>query len=293
MLKRRNGFTLVELLVVIAIIGILIALLLPAVQAAREAARRISCTNNLKQIGLGLHMHHDTFNVLPAGWLGYQPGTKTPLSVGVPGWAWSAMILPHMEQTTVFDGLMNKDLPVLDVQNNEARTCHIPMYRCPSDEGEEETPNIGGLEVAASNYVGVFGSNDLLAALEATQSNGLTDGNGPLYHNSRIRFRDVTDGLSQTFVVGERGTNNDYYSTWVGVIPSAEYTAARVVGAGRTAPNAEEDLIQGFNSHHSSGAHFLLCDGSVRLVGDEIDQAIYQALCTVAGGDSIGTFFTD
>ena len=102
---RYKAFTLVELLVVIAIIGILIALLLPAVQAAREAARRMSCTNNLKQLGLGLHMYHDVHKTLPIGWLGFDSSGK-PHFEGDPGWAWSARILPFIEQQSLYDNLI-------------------------------------------------------------------------------------------------------------------------------------------------------------------------------------------
>src|SRR3972149_9926070 len=99
---RLLGFTLVELLVVIAIIGTLTALLLPAIQAAREAARRMSCSNNLKQIGLALHLYHDTFLRWPAGWQGYDPVTRGDNWLGDPGWGWSAAILPYLEQKNVY-----------------------------------------------------------------------------------------------------------------------------------------------------------------------------------------------
>ncbi|HBO43186.1 MAG TPA: prepilin-type cleavage/methylation domain-containing protein, partial [Planctomycetaceae bacterium] len=128
-----SGFTLVELLVVIAIIGILIALLLPAVQAAREAARRISCSNNMKQIGLGLHLYHDAFRQLPAGWMGFNRATGEPHWFGEPGWAWSAAILPYMEQHAVQETLLHFELPITDPANATARVLPIATFRCPSD----------------------------------------------------------------------------------------------------------------------------------------------------------------
>ena len=137
MLKRKNGFTLVELLVVIAIIGILIALLLPAVQAAREAARRMNCTNNLKQIGLALHMHHDTNNCLPAGWTAYSAmGSKTAVPKGVPGWSWATMSLPFMEQGVVYDETLDINLAINAGDNPAGAKTIINTFRCPSDTDE-------------------------------------------------------------------------------------------------------------------------------------------------------------
>lgn len=247
MYTRQRAFTLVELLVVIAIIGILIALLLPAIQAAREAARRISCVNNLKQIGLGLQMYEEGQKCLPAGWTGYRPDSREPFFEGPPGWAWSAHILPFIEQAALYNHDVHLAVSITDEQNRQARETVIHTYRCPSDTGLERT-ELGGYEVATSNYVGVFGSNELHDAVEAVASGGQCMGNGVFFHNQRIRFREITDGLSRTFLVGERATLNDYYSTWVGVFPGAEHSPARVVGVAHTPPNFDSDYPHNFSS---------------------------------------------
>ena len=172
MFTRRSGFTLVELLVVIAIIGILVALLLPAIQMAREAARRTSCNNNMKQIGLGLHMYHDTFNRFPAGWRAFDPAMGQPLWFGVPGWAWATSILPYMEQTALYADGMHFDLPIADAANAAARETEIKIYRCPTDIGagtfvlQGGGPDVGAgggvspVKLATGNYIGVFGTVD-------------------------------------------------------------------------------------------------------------------------------------
>jgi len=300
MFTRRKAFTLVELLVVIAIIGILIALLLPAVQAAREAARRSACTNNLKQIGLGLHMHHDSYRCLPPGWTGHDEHTRGPEAEGEPGWAWPARILPFMEETNTYKNFVHLDKPVADPVNADAHTAVIPLFRCPSDIGEDTfVLQAGGeehghvhpfspTELAASNYPGVFGTLDIH---ETCEHHGCA-GDGVMILNRWMKFRDIRDGLSHTFMVGER-TSHLSYSTWVGVIAGGEHSPARVVGVATTPPNNQEDSIHNFSSGHPAGANFLSADGSVRLACEMIDEDIYHALVTRSAGDSIGNFFSD
>lgn len=138
-LSKRAAFTLVELLVVIAIIGILVGLLLPAVQAAREAARRMKCSNNLKQIGLALHNYVDVNEALPAAWRGYDdhdPGK--PCVYGEPGWGWAAAILPFMENASLAD-LADLDEPIAAEVNENVRSTFLAMYRCPSDSNSQQT----------------------------------------------------------------------------------------------------------------------------------------------------------
>lgn len=182
-------------------------------------------------------------------------------------------------------------MSITDEQNRQARETVIHTYRCPSDTGLERT-ELGGYEVATSNYVGVFGSNELHDAVEAVASGGQCMGNGVFFHNQRIRFREITDGLSRTFLVGERATLNDYYSTWVGVFPGAEHSPARVVGVAHTPPNFDSDYPHNFSSRHPLGANFLAGDGSVRMVSDAIDEHVYHALCAAAK-DGVGGFDLD
>ncbi len=298
---RPKAFTLVELLVVITIIGILIALLLPAVQAAREAARRMSCTNNLKQIGLALHIYHDAHKTLPPGWLAFDPGTGQPHWFGQPGWAWSAMILPYLEQTSVYKNLIHFDLPITDPANAQAKVLPLAVFRCPSDTGDNTFVLQGGgpyvgsgtftpVELAPGNYIGVFGTKDFhyVCPEGVADYNGCV-GTGSFYLNRGVRFRDITDGLSQTLIVGERSSKLAP-STWVGVVTGGQHGVARVAGVATYPPNSEDEPVQyfhNFSSRHPSGTNFLSADGSVRMITETIDKAAYHALCTRDGGDIV------
>jgi prepilin-type N-terminal cleavage/methylation domain-containing protein len=297
-MRLRRGFTLVELLVVIAIIGILVALLLPAIQMAREAARRTSCNNNMKQIGLGLHMYHDTFGRLPAGWMAEDPSGGHDDWLGEPGWGWAAAILPYMEQTTVYGEMLNFELPITAAANQEARETELKIYRCPSDIGESTfeleaddhhplpyTP----IHIATANYVGVFGTEDPHDVYE----NGERP-NGAFILNRRRSFRDFLDGTSETLVVGER-TARLSYSTWVGMVRGGEHAPARVVGVATFPPNSDaafhpEAPTHNFSSLHPAGSQFVAADGSVKLIHESIDERVYHALCTIAGGEVVGDY---
>jgi type II secretory pathway pseudopilin PulG len=190
----------VELLVVIAMIGLLIALLLAAVQAAREAARRTSCRNNLKQLGLALHMHHDAHQQLPPGWQAFAaPGSATPDPEGVPGWGWAAHILGRMEQ----DGLsetIRLNVAIDDPPHAAPRIKKLDVFRCPSDPRVEDVFTLDAedgsgplLDLARANYVGMFGTTEL----EDCEGLGSQQclGDGPLYHNSKTNFRELLDRL--------------------------------------------------------------------------------------------------
>jgi prepilin-type N-terminal cleavage/methylation domain-containing protein len=304
MIRRRSGFTLIELLVVIAIIGILVALLLPAVQAAREAARRMSCSNNLKQVGLALHVYHDTFLQLPPGWRGYDPVTGRADWLGEPGWGWCAAILPMMEQSAVYERMIHFELPIHDPLNQPAREKYLPVFRCPSDVGdrsfllyEDGHHDHGGgahdgedfpMLMATANYVGVFGTQDLHDVCH----DGDCRGDGTFFLNKGVRFADIRDGLSQTIVVGER-TSKLSYSTWVGAVAGSEHGPARIVGVGQFPPNSEaeyEHYVHNFSSLHPSGTQFVLGDGSVHLIRATIDRAVYLSLCTRAQADVVEEF---
>ena len=290
MVRRRQGFTLVELLVVIAIIGILVGLLLPAVQAAREAARRMSCSNNMKQIGLALHMHHDLFKKLPAGWNGYDTATGQEYGLGTPGWGWGARILPQIEQANVQQNLIDFDRPVTDPVNDFVRLFLLNTYRCPSDSGDEKFLNVdvdtgeGTFEFATANYVGVWGTGDVHECGELPAGVRCVS-DGVFFHNSEIRFADVKDGLSQTFMVGERSSRLEY-STWVGTVAGMDCAPGRLLGTAFFPPNTGGHTHD-FSSEHPSGTHFLLSDGSVRLIPDTINMDVYRALVTRNGHESI------
>ncbi|MEN6498003.1 MAG: DUF1559 domain-containing protein [Thermoguttaceae bacterium] len=297
MRMRRTGFTLVELLVVIAIIGILIALLLPAVQAAREAARRMSCSNNMKQMGLALHMYHDTNRQFPAGWTAYDPATRQPHWFGLPGWGWPAKILPFMEQSSVYNSRVHLDLPITDPANAEARLTAIATFRCPSDTGEATFklagggPVVGGgsfspVDVATSNYLGVFGTEDFHDVCDGKPCIG----NGTFVLVRGFAMRDLTDGTSQTFIVGERSSKHAP-ATWLGVVTGGQHAPARICGISTFPPNSEaeeEHYSHNFSSRHPTGTHFLLADGSVRMIPETINEQVYHALCTRSGGDLVG-----
>lgn len=294
-MNRRSAFTLVELLVVIAIIGVLVGLLLPAVQAAREAARMSQCKNNLRQVGLAMHNRHDVYGALPNGWTADAPE-------GTPGWGWAAEILPQMEQGNLYDGLIQRHLPISDPANQAAREMVLPIYICPSDPYGKTFELHGGAEgdhddhddhdhhhahsvddegtplfkVSKSNYVGMFGTIEVEDAPSA--------GDGSFYHNSKLTFADIRDGLSNTLLVGERASRFGH-SMWQGVVPGANEAMVRVVGVADHAPNYKGHHFDDFSSAHPSGAHFLIGDGSVRIINDQIDVTVYQGLSTRNGGE--------
>jgi len=284
---------LVELLVVIAIIGILIALLLPAVQAAREAARRMQCCNNLKQIGLALHLYHDAYLRFPAGWNGYEAVTGQPYGLGVPGWAWGARILPFIEQANVQKNLIDFNKPVTDPANDAVRVLVLKNFRCPSDVStadtflncDEETGE-GTYQYAVANYVGAWGTGDVHVCGTLPVGVQCTS-DGTFFHNSTTRFADISDGLSQTIVAGERTSQLDY-STWVGTVEGIDCAPGRILGTAWYPPNSASSNTHDFSSLHPSGTNFLLGDGSVRLIPQAIDMAVYHALVTRSGNDIVG-----
>ncbi len=296
--RRLAGFTLIELLVVIAIIAILIALLLPAVQQARAAARRTQNRNNLKQIGIALHNYHDIHKSLPPGWLGRDTSGNHDMEGGN-GFGWASFILPQMEQTNLSRSL-DWSLPVTNAANSIALTTYLEAFRNPSDTGPdfwEIEPEGGGSTLATlptANYVGVFGTAEMHECHEAYEGgtapayfvNGQCQGDGIFYHNSQTRFRDITDGTSNTYMVGERKTNVDqgWYSTWVGVYAGGEEAFERVLGVCDHSPNHATHM-EDFSSWERQGVFFLLGDGHVDFVSNAIDEDVYKDTATRAGGE--------
>ncbi len=367
-LRPRPGFTLIELLVVIAIIAILVALLLPAVQQAREAARRSSCQNNLKQIGLALHNYHDTYRVLPPGhvWglrIGNYPGQTDSHAANLTangGWSWSAFILPFLEQgpmydmfqpgTVAFSDAMTRSSPpnggpggtlLLSQLQNQ-----LDVFTCPSDPGTAvyehtnwdivslTTNNRGSNEFgptfspARTHYIAshqsylkawwlplddFYHGMELVPAL-STRRKGY---DGPFGVNSKTSFAEVLDGLSSSILVGERaserntptGSRHCYGARPYGFSYNGSSTdqwtisfqQAPAFGSGAPRLNSTgTDCTVGFSSSHRGGLNFLLGDGGVRFITENIhhipnggnapQNAVFNNLMNINDGRPVGEF---
>jgi prepilin-type N-terminal cleavage/methylation domain-containing protein/prepilin-type processing-associated H-X9-DG protein len=284
-MRSRRGFTLVELLVVIAVIGILVGLLLPAVQAAREAARRMQCSNNMRQLGLATHNYESVYGRLPSGWV------SNGLS-GEPGWGWAAALLPYMEGNNLANNI-DWRVAIEDAVHDAVRVTVVPTFICPSDpadnifeiaEGdghdhEHEFSIDDGdklFRISKSNYVGMFGTFEL--------EDAPYNGDGIYFGNSRLKFRDITDGLSNTIIVGERSSQLGS-SIWHGNIPEAAEPHARILGVADHAPNSPSGHFEDFRSYHTGGANFGRADGSVQWLPETIDEGVYKAMATRRGGE--------
>jgi prepilin-type N-terminal cleavage/methylation domain-containing protein/prepilin-type processing-associated H-X9-DG protein len=319
--QKRRGFTLIELLVVIAIIAVLIALLLPAVQSAREAARRASCVNNLKQMGLAIHNYNDAFSILPPGYIAASRFIDGATDTA-PGWSWAAAILPQLDQSPLYASI-NVWLPVQAPANTTSVATLLSVYLCPSDLLPGSTFQIGdGLgdvlaTVGPSSYGACTGSDAADVAL-GLNNDGL--GNGLFFRNSGVRLAYVTDGTSQTVMIMERAWA-DAEGTWTGAIPNGlivrgpmnpcplsgdpTYLAPCLVLLHCHLMNTNSDFDGGLDdpsSFHPGGANVLFADGSVHFLksvqgdaGTNPDGStrytptslIQQALGTRAGGEVV------
>lgn len=286
--RFRCGFTLIELLVVIAIIAILIGLLLPAVQKVREAAARMKCSNNLKQMGLALHNYHDSNQALPAGY--YNSGMFVYTG-------WQLQLLPYLEQ----QNLWTKCYSFLQSQPGNTDSNSFPAagfvmsgFICPSNT-RPQTVVYGGVTYELTSYLGCAG----------TTSNFPVSGDGILYCNSKVRMTDITDGTSNTVAVGERPCTGDNYVGWgfspygwgAGdgdtVLGARDTTLAGYMGdlstnVGLQTPRQPNNTseIDGahFWSFHSGGANFLFSDGSVRMLNYSANT-VFPQMCTRNGGE--------
>jgi len=303
--KRRNAFTLVELLVVIAIIGILVGLLLPAVQAAREAARRMQCTNNLKQIGLALHNYHDAHRSFPLGHLFPGQGAGT-------GWTWTLAILPFIEQGSLYQNI-DVRLPVKDPVNLPFAVSKVPNSRCPSMSGPETKSDLGAVVVPTTSYVGSAGAFDQGFELKGVEPAGRLT--GMFGRDWGVKIADVTDGTSNTMFVGETVLwEFSWDPNWLFRINNTGVGAGNTLGAVRTgmrkinpAPITSQIIRrEAFASKHTGGANFCFVDGSVHFISENIDHTnttwpqynttpkprmgTYQNLASRNDGDVLGEF---
>jgi prepilin-type N-terminal cleavage/methylation domain-containing protein/prepilin-type processing-associated H-X9-DG protein len=303
--RSRHAFTLVELLVVIAIIGVLIGLLLPAVQSAREAARRSSCTNNLKQIGLAIHVYaHGTRERFPQGWLCNSGNAETGL-----GWGWASQILPHMEETAVGNMVtahMTKSPTPEGITHASARLVREAIVRtflCPSDPNNSnpifEMHGID-LDFSRSNYPGMFGAEHVEEIIEDDPAE-LFAGNGIFFANSRVEFRSVTDGLSKTIMVAERDAREvpghddpteleQFDSVWIGMAQGGEEAVIRVVGGGEEMFNSGTPHAEDFRSRHVGGINVVFADGHVEFLQNSLDPTIFQRMSQRDDGQVIGEY---
>jgi len=306
--KPRSGFTLIELLVVIAIIAILIGLLLPAVQKVREAAARMSCQNNMKQLALGVHGFHDTNSRFPSNaGVGYNYGTGYQNC-----WSWIARCLPNIEQDSLYKagGLGSNPMPAMPAPNN-VQAAVIKTLICPSDTSTNnprtDRANVGGgAQMGSTSYKGVCGSNWAWGTWTYTDprpqysNNGLDAGNGIFYRTDYTRTLTLThvtagDGTANTFMIGEDIADINQHCDWA-FFNHATGTCAiplnNALLAGQPGYNNMGDWpnVYSFRSRHTGGANFALADGSVRFVAQSIDLNTYRALATWNGGEPVGNY---
>ena len=268
----RRAFTLIELLVVIAIIAVLIALLLPAVQQAREAARRTQCRNNLHQIGLALHNYHDTHSTFPPGIIRW----------GSPSFymtTWAVQILPFLDEAALYNAC-NMAIDMSTSPQNQANktVCQsfLSQYLCPSDgPGLLQARGApANMDFAEGNYRCNSGRDELACLSQAPAAANA----GPLYACSRVRIRDIRDGTSNTLAVGESTGAKEVRATWAN--QSNGHTKTPMNKLVTTWPEQ-----YAFGSRHEGGAFFLMCDGQVRFLSENIDFSTYQYLSTIAGNE--------
>lgn len=337
---QRSGFTLTDLVIVVAILAVLVAILVPASQQAREASRRTQCKCRLKQIGLAFHNYHDSFSCFPAGYRLVNEGPYT-------GWGWGVSLLPYLDRKSVYEQFQ-LPLGLNDASNEAPASTELSVFHCPSDEPQfpflefafVSSAVRGGEVVPApldsikrfprSAYSGVVGYLPAdLGGIERTdvgesQKNPGRLGNvgssfsqegrycdqqnfhGIFGQNSAITTHDIKDGVSNVLMIGERVSPRKEDSpqrrnraglgdgTWLGV-PDCSTSAGLAAALGDTSVKLNLGVkaragTTGFGSLHTAGAHFLLCDGSVRFLSDRISVTAYRDLSTIDDGRPVSEF---
>jgi prepilin-type N-terminal cleavage/methylation domain-containing protein/prepilin-type processing-associated H-X9-DG protein len=309
--RRCRGFTLIELLVVIAIIAILIALLVPAVQKVRAAAARTQCVNNLKQIALACHSHHDAMKSLPRN--GVPPGFPTGGAFwGDPGccgpnypfWSFLARILPYIEQTNVYNEGVATNQTI--AASPGVYGTNIPAYFCPADDAQGKgfrttTENLEGgwgpqINASLSNYKGVIGqcwtqggtwNNPGAAGCDGLVRGDGVFSRGDYYYVTTFRLTSITDGTSNTFMVGEDIPDYDAHVAW--------FYDNGALGTCAIPPNYNEGAanfndwqnLYSFRSRHEGGLNFAFADGTVHFIQQSIALTTYRALSTIAGNEVV------
>lgn len=257
----RRAFSLIELLVVISILGILIGLLLPAVQHSREAARRGQCLANLRQMGVALHGYHGTYNVFPPGGVEWRPPQSTK---GERQLAWSVFLLPYLEQKSLFDAL-DLSTPFDSAANRTGAATVLPVYVCPSVP--RDTPRVDGR--GACDYGGIYGER-------------ITSPNDPpkgtMLYDRAIGLREITDGSSSTLVISED-------ANW----PDGQWINGRNIFDQAFAINAAPSFENDIRSLHPGGANGLLGDGAARFFSESMELRVLAGVCTRAGGEVVGS----
>lgn len=293
--RKRRGFTMVELLTVIGVIAVLLALMLPAIQQAQLDARQTYCRNNLKEIGLAFHNYHDAFGIFPFGWNNHHAMAGPAGRIG-----WEVSILPYLDEAPLYNAIYNDTkfgnmLPA----SSDLYKKRLKVYRCPADPTPDFNPLRGNY--GTSNYSGNFGPDAPLRWLPGTMSQwwpgqpptrGRT--NGVLWLNSNMRIRDITDGMSNTFLVGERSVTSGA-GIWVGVRGN-EFENDQVTDC--SPGNEINSGFAAFSSRHSGGANFLFADGRVRFISERIDSragtgkamGTYQKLSNRHDKQNVGKF---
>lgn len=276
MSRRRSGLTVLELVVVIAIIGVLLALVLPAVQAVRESARNQQCLHRLRQLGLALHSYHEVERTLPPGW---RLDARRETAFG-----WGTALLPFLEQQPLYRTI-DTDAAVTSPANRQLAEAMLPIYCCPSDhgpeqfalyaeKGEHESLHQDSQTILAtlprSNYVAIFGISD-------PDASPGDRGEGTFVEDRGVRFAEVVRGLSQVVLIGERSTRK-LPSSWFGFVVDGEDAAGRVAANLFRGPNRDDADECELDSRHTGHVNFVWADGHATSIADDVDGEVYRRL---------------